>query len=231
MNNASRPPSPSRFHRLAQEIQRGEIYDYDLLYLCESNPFYQTQLDALLRAPAEAVENAKQQQEQARIEALRQLRHRLRRTCVRRRAYLSDRAYTHRNTLPRYLRLRRNQVEKQGKWNAFLMDLKMYRISQAMSWIDRRHSEWISNVIFESANPFELVDAWPLHSACSIDPVMSPTWVPLVPPIQATVIPVEKTRAQRMQAIKRHYLQLQEHDRAVLATESTDQDHIIQKTG
>jgi hypothetical protein len=193
MNNGSRPPSPRRFHRLAQEIQKGEIIDYDLLYLCESNPFYQTQLDALLRAPAEAVENAKQQQEQARIDALRRLRLTLRRTCYRRRDHIYLQHQLHHNgSYLKLLRRRRNDREKQARWNRFVMDLKMFRITQAHSWIDRRHSQWMSNVIFNS-DPFELATAWPEGSCCPIDPQMSPDWVLLKPPIQPTIISVERT--------------------------------------
>lgn len=194
MDNASRPPSPKRFHRLAQEILSGkEIFDLDLLDLCQNNKFYQLQLDALLREPFEQAERAKQQQEQARIEALRRLRRTLKRTCYRRRDDLYIHTQVHHNGhYLRLLRLKRNDLEKQGKWDKFVISVIMYRISQAHSWIDHRHSQWISNVIFNS-NPFELVDAWPEGSCCPIDPQMSSTWTLLKPPIQPTIISVERT--------------------------------------
>ncbi len=199
MNNASkRPPSASRFRAHAQRLLAGkEIHDWDLHYLIEDNPFYKLQLDALLREPAEKIAFDKQQQEQARTEALRRRRQTLRCTCYRRRGYLDSRYQLHHNrTYLRLLRLKRNDLEKQSKWDKFVMDVIMYRISQAHSWIDRRHSEWMSNVIFNS-NPFELATAWPEGSCCAIDPVMSPTWVRLVPPIQPTIISVERTATDR----------------------------------
>ena len=199
MNNESRPPSPKRFQRLAQEILTGkEIFDLDLYYLCQENKFYKLQLDALLREPFEQAEIAKQQQEQARTEALRRLRQTLRRTCYRRRddLYIHNQVH-HNGHYLRLLRLKRNDLEKQSKWDKFVMDVIMYRITQAHSWIDHRHSKWMSDVIFNS-NPFELATAWPEGSCCPIAPVMSKDWVMLKPPLPPTKIEVEASLRKRL---------------------------------
>ncbi len=191
MNNANRPPSPTRFHRPTSEIQKGKINNYDLLYSFQDNPFCKTQLDALLRTPVKKTAYDKQQQKKAHAEALRRLTQTLRRTCHRRRDHLYLQCQLHHNGhYLRLLRLKRNELEKQNKWDKFVMDVITFRITQAHRWINRKHSKWMSNVIHNS-NPFELAQHWPEGSRCTIDPLMSPYWVTLKPPLPPTTIEVE----------------------------------------
>ena len=199
---------PKRFKALAAQIARGEIDDYELLYLCGSNPFYDNQLQAALRAPAEARANEAERQAKAAVEALRRLRATFLRTCRRRRLHIKQRAKLHTNS--RYLwllRMKREQGERQNKWDKFVVDLKMYRIQQAHSWIDQVHSAYISDVIFNS-NPFELVTAWPEGSKCSIDPQMSPNWQWLRPPTKGEVVTLDHAKNNRLQQYEQALLKM-----------------------
>ena len=148
-------------------------------------------------------------------------------TCRRYRSTRVTRAKLHSNRrYLRLLRLQKNDLEKQGKWDKFVMDVMMFRISQAHSWIDHRHSKWMSDVIF-SSNPFELVDAWPEGSKCSIDPQMSLDWVPLQPPLPPTVIQVENSLRKRLltyeRALEDAYFKIQDITKPKPSITTTDE--------
>ena len=183
MNNSSRPPSPSRFQRITSGAQKKKILDGNRLYLHQDLSTYQNDGETLRRTPSEKTAHNKQHQEQASAEALRQLKQSIRQTCQERRDRLYLKQQLHHNGYYlRLLRLKQNNLEKQSKWDKFVTNVIKVRIRQSHSWIDRKHSKWMANVISNS-NPFELAKDWPEGSRCAIDPLMSPYWVMLKPPL------------------------------------------------
>ena len=202
----NKPPTTSALRKFARDLLAGREGDWDIYHWVEEHPFYKVQLEELLREPTKQREYEAEVKAKAATEALSRLRRTLRSTCVSRRSYLNLRSLQHTNTYPWHLRMKREQIERQPKWDRFVVDLKMYRIAQAHTWIDHSHSAWISQVIMDS-NPFELVKHWPTGSCCSIEPQMSPDWVLLEPPTPATVITEPKTFIDRQRAIERAYLE------------------------
>lgn len=103
---------------------------------------------------------------------------------------------------------KRNEQTKQNRWDKFTVNVLETRLAQALNWIDRRHAGWITTVI-TSGDVFELATDWPDGSACAIDLVMSPNWVPIEPPDQPLVVTVERSLRQRLAAYERALLEMQ----------------------
>ena len=199
----TRPPSASALRQYASDILNGKEGDWSITHLIESNHFYKLQVDELLMEPFKQAEYQEQQSLKAEQDALAKFRQKLKQTCYSYRSTRVTRAKLHYNRLPKLLQTRRNNLEKQGRWDKFIVDLQMFRISQALGWIDRRHSEWMTNVILSQSNPFELAEAWPEGSKCVIDPQMSKDWVLLEPPTPPTKIEVESSLRKRLLAYER----------------------------
>lgn len=199
-----RPPSARRFHKLANEIRRGHIEDFDLMYLCESNVFYMNQLQALLREPEERKQQAIREEEAARKAALFAKRHTLKKTCIRRRKALQARSKLHHNrTYLWLLRMQREALERDKKWSRFVENVRMIRIQQAYGWVHPKDQKYMNDRIFEQ-DPLQLSDVWPEGSQCVIpEPVMSPDWVMLRPPTPATVVSVEEGLKRRLRTYER----------------------------
>ena len=175
-----RPPSARRFHQLAREIRRGAINDWDLYDLCQTNPYYKTQLLELLNEPAKKAKLEQQQQEEAKRRAYLEHKGLVKRTCLDRRAYLSDRQHQHRNIYPQFLLYQKEQAEQlrqeqvqhaldQKKWMRFVISIYEYRSNQAASWCAHSDLPEVTQLIWNSS-PYELVGVWPEGAQCPIDP-------------------------------------------------------------
>ena len=198
-----KPPSPTALRQYAQDILNDRPFDWNIHWLCEENIFVKKQVEALMMEPFIQQEFDKNQKLKAEQTKLAKFRRKLKQTCLTYRSSRAESKRLHRNTYPNHLRLKRNELEKQGKWDRFLVSIREYRTLMCLDWIDRRKASWMSDVIWSAPNPFVPIDAFPYGSCCQIDPQMSPNWELLEPPTPPTKIEVENSYKKRLLAYER----------------------------
>lgn len=181
MAKLTRPLSPRRFRQLAAQIRRGRVEDYELLFLCESNPFYQVQLKAVLDEPRLKAEQLQREKDDAIKAAKAAFKHTLRNTVRGRREALEQRSIDH--SAQRYIEFLRELEEAseraeaarkqheidQRKWDRFCVSVLELRVLNAAGWVSRADLPRISQLIWDS-NPFKVTEWWPDWSCCPVDP-------------------------------------------------------------